>query len=190
MVVLAGCVLALLAGAVVYFISPDEGRHETVAGTDAKARETAEGIADVPIALPMAGDAKVPERKGEPPEARPSEPSVPEPPEARPSEPSEPETFVPEPSVKEGEAETEMPVRLAEESPSGRMLPEERTYTVGRGDTLWYITERFRGEPFLYNEVARDNKIRNPDLIYPGQKVKIVVEDAANGSEDKQAHSE
>lgn len=43
-------------------------------------------------------------------------------------------------------------------------------YTVQRGDTLWRIARRYRTCPI---RIARLNGIRNPNLIYPGQILKI-----------------
>src|SRR5690606_15241043 len=44
------------------------------------------------------------------------------------------------------------------------------TYTVKRGDTLSHIAKRFGT---TVNELVRLNNIKNPNLIYPGQKIKI-----------------
>ncbi len=44
-------------------------------------------------------------------------------------------------------------------------------YVVVKGDTLWGISERFTGNPFNYPRIAGENKIADPDLIFPGQKV-------------------
>lgn len=43
-------------------------------------------------------------------------------------------------------------------------------YTVQRGDTLWKIARRYGTCP---RRIARINGIRNPNLIYPGQILKI-----------------
>ena len=44
-------------------------------------------------------------------------------------------------------------------------------YTVKPGDTLWKIgTEIFKEDPF---KIAKANGIVNPNLIYPGQKLRI-----------------
>jgi len=50
---------------------------------------------------------------------------------------------------------------------------EEMEHVVVKGDTLWDITRRYIGDPFRYPELARLSQIRNPDLIYPGDRVKI-----------------
>ncbi|MDH5573139.1 MAG: LysM peptidoglycan-binding domain-containing protein, partial [Gammaproteobacteria bacterium] len=50
----------------------------------------------------------------------------------------------------------------------------EIVHLVVKGDTLWHITKRYIHNPYRYPELARINKIANPDLIYPGQKVRII----------------
>ncbi|HYV48133.1 MAG TPA: papain-like cysteine protease family protein [Myxococcaceae bacterium] len=53
--------------------------------------------------------------------------------------------------------------------------PFGSNYTVQRGDTLWQISDRMRaagdqrGNWDIINEIARDNGIKNPDMIFPGQ---------------------
>jgi len=42
-------------------------------------------------------------------------------------------------------------------------------HVVRLGDTLWDIAARQYGNPFAYREIARRNRIANPDLIYPGE---------------------
>jgi len=46
------------------------------------------------------------------------------------------------------------------------------TYVVKRGDTLWGIAKRYYGNGRLYTKIfnANRDKIKNPNLIYPGQK--------------------
>ncbi len=43
-----------------------------------------------------------------------------------------------------------------------------KTYTVKRGDTLWDIAERAYGNPYRWTEIAKANKLANPDLIHAG----------------------
>lgn len=50
----------------------------------------------------------------------------------------------------------------------------EIVHVVKRGDTLWDITRKHLGNPFRYPELARLSNIRNPDLIYPGDRIRIV----------------
>lgn len=48
-------------------------------------------------------------------------------------------------------------------------------HIVVKGDTLWHIARRYVKNPYLYPELARLSKIKNPDLIYPGDRVKIIL---------------
>ena len=50
-----------------------------------------------------------------------------------------------------------------------------QTYTVVRGDCLWKIAKRFYGNGAKYTIIfnANRDKIRNPNLIYPGQVLTI-----------------
>ncbi|HYA26958.1 MAG TPA: LysM peptidoglycan-binding domain-containing protein [Thermodesulfovibrionales bacterium] len=51
---------------------------------------------------------------------------------------------------------------------------EYKDYTVKKGDTLWDISSKEIVDPFLWPKVWKENpEIRNPDLIYPGQKIRI-----------------
>lgn len=49
--------------------------------------------------------------------------------------------------------------------------PSGQNYTVKRGDCLWNIAKRFYGNGAKYTIIynANRSKIRNPNLIYPGQ---------------------
>lgn len=60
----------------------------------------------------------------------------------------------------------------AEETGTAAEVPE--FYTVEKGDTLWDISERFFRNPFSWPAVWQKNDyIANPDLIYPGNKLKL-----------------
>ncbi len=61
-----------------------------------------------------------------------------------------------------------MPLRaMAEES-------EYVEYTVKKGDTLWDITGGKFDDPFLWPNVWKENPtVKNPDLIYPGQRLRL-----------------
>ncbi|HSF91929.1 MAG TPA: LysM peptidoglycan-binding domain-containing protein, partial [Paracoccaceae bacterium] len=66
------------------------------------------------------------------------------------------------------------------ETPFQRAFPEEvrevmarggGNYTVQPGNTLWYIATQYYGQGLRYHQIfgANQDKIRDPDLIYPGQ---------------------
>lgn len=42
-------------------------------------------------------------------------------------------------------------------------------YVVKRGDTLWEIAEKYLGSGEYNPQIAQENNIKNPNLIYPGQ---------------------
>ncbi len=48
-------------------------------------------------------------------------------------------------------------------------------YTVKRGDSLSLIAKRYYGDPMKYPLIFEANRevIKNPDLIYPGQTLRI-----------------
>lgn len=51
-----------------------------------------------------------------------------------------------------------------------------RFYIVKRGDNLWGIAKRFYGRGDLFRVIAKENNIKNPNLIYPGQMIRIPKE--------------
>lgn len=56
---------------------------------------------------------------------------------------------------------------VTEERPVEKETPA--TYTVQSGDTLYAISKKQLGNGNLYKELATNNDITNPNLIYPGQ---------------------
>lgn len=62
------------------------------------------------------------------------------------------------------------------EIPYGVKPPAGSTiHMVVKGDTLWHIAQQFTGNPFNYPSLARASGINNPDLIFPGQKIAILI---------------
>jgi hypothetical protein len=59
----------------------------------------------------------------------------------------------------------------------GTAYPQNQEYkehTVSEGETLWSISAKEIVDPFLWPKVWKENpEIKNPDLIYPGQKIRI-----------------
>jgi nucleoid-associated protein YgaU len=51
----------------------------------------------------------------------------------------------------------------------------EQSYTVVAGDSLSKIAKRFYGDANKWQRIHEANRdlIKNPDLIYPGQKLRI-----------------
>lgn len=54
---------------------------------------------------------------------------------------------------------------------------EEIKHSVAKGDTLWDISGKYLKDNFRWKEIyeANKDKIKNPDLIYPGQEFRIVI---------------
>ena len=52
---------------------------------------------------------------------------------------------------------------------------KEKTHTVVRGDCLWNIAKKYLGKGSRWNEIYQLNRdiIKNPDLIYAGQIIKL-----------------
>lgn len=46
-------------------------------------------------------------------------------------------------------------------------------YTVVQGDNLWTIAERAYGDGYKWVEIARANKLDNPDIIHAGNKLTL-----------------
>src|SRR4030095_3481620 len=76
-------------------------------------------------------------------------------------------------NVQSGGSSTAPPAPAAAgDAPSG---PAVRTYTVVSGDNLSKIAKRFYGDPNQWKRIFEANRdiIKDPDLIRPGQTLKI-----------------
>ncbi len=70
--------------------------------------------------------------------------------------------------------EPETPVKPQLELDIPKEMPvESDVYEVVEGDTLWSISERFTGNPYNYPRIAGENRIADPDLIFPGQRIRL-----------------
>ncbi len=68
----------------------------------------------------------------------------------------------------------EKPQSLMNEIKSSSFSPVFNAHNVVHGDTLWAIAGTYLNNPFRYPELAKWSNIKNPDLIYPGNKVKYI----------------
>ena len=63
------------------------------------------------------------------------------------------------------------------EPTTARRKDEKNIYIIVKGDTLWDISNSFLKDPFLWPLIWKVNPyIANPDLIYPGQKIRIPLD--------------
>lgn len=67
----------------------------------------------------------------------------------------------------------QQPQRKTEQERKKRELEADGTYIVKAGDTLWAIAKTFYGSGIECMRIVRKNKIKNPNLIYPGQVLKV-----------------
>lgn len=68
---------------------------------------------------------------------------------------------------------TKAPVQDATDAPSTGAKISGMEYTVVKGDYLWVIAIRAYGDGYKWVEIARANKLVNPDLIYPGDRLRL-----------------
>lgn len=66
------------------------------------------------------------------------------------------------------------------QNPTGNINTQSVIYTVKRGDTLWSIA---RSYGTTVEEIASVNNIQNPNLIYPGEVLRILTNSNVVGSE-------
>ena len=68
------------------------------------------------------------------------------------------------------------------ENPNQTINTESVYYTVQRGDTLSEIAQRYGT---TVQEIASINNIANPNLIFPGQVLRILTNSTINGNETR-----
>jgi len=75
--------------------------------------------------------------------------------------------------VRSGSSSTALPPRAHAPAPSAPPVP--RTYTVVAGDSLSKIAKREYGDGNKWPQIfdANRDKIKNPDMIHPGQVLVI-----------------
>ncbi|MGI5076957.1 LysM peptidoglycan-binding domain-containing protein [Treponema maltophilum] len=57
--------------------------------------------------------------------------------------------------------------------PAPEVKPQTVRYLIKWGDTLWDLSDTYYRNPWLYPIIARENKIKNPDLIIAGTYINI-----------------
>ncbi len=72
-------------------------------------------------------------------------------------------------------AELEVEAATQTETPAAVVVDETVYYTIEKGDTLWAISKKYLGNGAKYTEIFEANRevIKDPDLIFPGQKIRI-----------------
>ena len=66
---------------------------------------------------------------------------------------------------------------IAKDAEAPKSKGQWTEYTVKKGDTLWGLARDTFGT--TVKELAKTNKITNPDRIHPGQKIRVRIPDAA-----------
>ena len=66
----------------------------------------------------------------------------------------------------------------ADELTTPEQTTEVQYYEIAKGDSLWKIAKNFYGNGNDYPKIFEANKevIKDPDLIYPGQKIRIPMD--------------
>ncbi len=64
---------------------------------------------------------------------------------------------------------------------SGQVIqqtPNVTYYEIQKGDSLWKIADKFYGDGTKHTKIFADNRevIKDPDLIFPGQKIRIPMD--------------
>jgi nucleoid-associated protein YgaU len=65
------------------------------------------------------------------------------------------------------------PAPAASQKPASPAKQTGAYYRIKWGDTLWDLSYSFYRNPWLFGKIAKANKIRNPDLIFSGDKIWI-----------------
>ena len=97
---------------------------------------------------------------------------------------AEKETVKKEPPVivpAEAEKKNETPAAVKKEPDKTVVVPPVKEspavksvrYKIKKGDTLWDISASYYRTPWKYKKIAKDNNIKNPDLIYAGSYLNI-----------------
>ena len=88
-----------------------------------------------------------------------------------PEEPAKPEENTIVIIEKETVENREVVPEKAEPAPEAK--PQAVRYRIKWGDTLWDLSDSYYRNPWLYPIIARENKIKNPDVIIAGTYIMI-----------------
>ncbi|MDH5391567.1 MAG: chemotaxis protein CheW [Gammaproteobacteria bacterium] len=58
---------------------------------------------------------------------------------------------------------------------SSKIKSNKIIHIVVEGDTLWHIAKHYISDPFKYKQIAKLSQIKNPDRIYPGNRIIIII---------------
>lgn len=86
------------------------------------------------------------------------------------------EEIVPEAKEDEVVVVTEPEQVIPEPPVEPEVKPQNITYKIKWGDTLWDIADTYYKNPWRYRKIARFNNIKNPDYIISGTTIEIPVE--------------
>jgi hypothetical protein len=103
------------------------------------------------------------------------EPQETSPEPAETEEAAEPETEIEEPSVSET-GDEKQPASEASDippPPSKDGIKGGVWYSIAWGDTLWDLSNSFYRTPWLYDQIAAENNIEDPDYIFAGNRIYI-----------------
>ncbi len=64
-------------------------------------------------------------------------------------------------------------IKTVKEVSSKSQAISSSTYTVEKGDNLWNISVRAYGDGYKWVEIAKENNLLNPNLIHPGNTLKL-----------------
>ena len=66
-------------------------------------------------------------------------------------------------------------------------LKTSSIYTINQGDDLWTISEKVYNDGYKWSEIAKENNLENPGLIYEGNK--LIIPTAAPTTVQKESVS-
>jgi nucleoid-associated protein YgaU len=145
LLILAIAALLIAAGVLCWFFLLRNRGEETVAGTTPAAPAAQTPIPAAPAPQPAAPQTPV------------QQPAVPAPAPPKPA----PQPEAAKPAAPDSSASQD-------KQPGPGVW-----YSIVRGDNLWNLSKSFYRTPWRFRKIAEENNIRNPDLIYAGNRIYI-----------------